>query len=115
LKSLAESKAGVAKKIADFYADPRFAAMEAKDRRGIPGTDQVEFWTRRQVDARLDAAPGKAERIAILQQDADRTRAIEARINAIRENESGLIIDALKAEYTRLDAEFRLAKEKDGR
>ena len=117
LKALAESRAKVARTIADFYADPRLAAQEGKSPlQGLPGGDQVESWMRRVVDARLDATPGRDERIAILSEDLERTRAIEARIKAIVENTPGLAkIDSLKAEYYRIDAEYRLAKEKAGR
>jgi hypothetical protein len=117
LAKLSEAKAAVARKIADFFADPRLVAMETKgDGRGIPGTDQVEFWTRRVVDAKLDAALNIDGRIAVLQEDFDRTKAIEARLKAISEAEPGMVkLDSLKAEYYRLDAEYRLAKEKGGR
>jgi hypothetical protein len=117
LKGLAESKAAVARKIADFFADPRLAAMDVKgDGRGVPGTDQVELWTRRVVDARLDAASDHDQRIAILTEDFERTKAIEARIKAIADDVPGFAkLDSFKAEYYRLDAEYRLAKEKVGR
>jgi uncharacterized small protein (DUF1192 family) len=117
LKELAEAKAAVARKIADFFADPRLAELEVKGiSRGIPGADQVEVWTRRVVDSRLDAAPNLDARVAILQDDVDRTKAIEARLKAIAQDEPGMAkLDALKAEYYRLDAEYRLAKEKGGR
>ena len=114
---LAEAKAGVARKIADFFADPRLASLETKgESRGVPGTDQVELWTRRSVDARLDAAPGRDERVAVLVEDVERTKAIEARINALADNTPGFgKLDAMKAEYNRLDAEYRLARERNGR
>jgi hypothetical protein len=117
LKDLANAKAAVARKIADFFADPRLAAMDVKgDGRGIPGTDQVELWTRRVVDAKLDAAPDRDQRIAILTEDVERTKAIEARLKAIADDVPGFAkLDSFKAEYYRLDAEYRLAKEKAGR
>jgi hypothetical protein len=117
MKTLAETKAALARKIADFFADPRLAAVEKNgEERGIPGTDNVEAWTRRYIDARLDAASGKDDRIKILQEDVDRTRAIEARIKALADDAPGFgKLDALKAEYYRVDAEYRLAREKDGR
>lgn len=116
LKTLAEARASVARKIADFFADPRLAALEVRgEGRGVPGTDQVEVWTRRVVDAKLDAAPGRDERVAILQQDVERTKAIEARIKALADDAPGFAkLDSFKAEYYRLDAEYRLAKEKAG-
>ena len=84
--------------------------------RGVPGADQVELWTRRAVEARLDAAPGREERVAILLEDVERTKAIEARIKAIADDLPGFSkLDSLKAEYYRLDAESRLAREKAGR
>jgi hypothetical protein len=117
LKNLAVARAAVARKVADFFADPRLAAMDAKgENRAMPGADQVEVWTRRVVEARLDAATNRDERVAILTQDLERTRAIETRLKAIAEDEPGLAkLDALKGEYYRLDAEYRLASEKDGR
>ena len=117
LKKLAVARAGVARNIADFFADPRLAAMESKgESRGVPGADQVEIWMRRSVDARLDAATGRDERVAVLSEDLERTRAIEARIKAIADVTPGLgKIDALKAEFHRLDAEYRLAREKAGK
>jgi hypothetical protein len=117
LKELSEAKATVARKVADFFADPRLVELvEAMGvARGIPGADQVEFWNRRVVDAKLDAALNLEGRIAILQEDVDRTKAIEARLKAIAEAEPGMVkLDSLKAEYYRLDAEYRLAKEKAG-
>jgi hypothetical protein len=116
LKELAEARAKVARTIADFYADPRLAAQDNKGPLpGLPAADSVELWMRRNVDARLDSAPGRDDRIAILAEDVERTKAIEARIKAIVENTPGLAkIDTFKAEYYRLDAEYRLAKEKAG-
>jgi hypothetical protein len=116
LKELAEAKAKVARSIAEFYADPRLAAQDAKGPLpGLPAVDSVEFWMRRSVDASLDAATSRDDRIAILTQDLERTKAIEARLKAIVENTPGLAkIDTFKAEYYRLDAEYRLAKEKAG-
>jgi len=117
LKKLAEARAAVARKIADFFADPRLAALDGKaEGRGIPGADQVEIWTRRVVDARLDAATDRDQRIAILTEDLERTKAIETRLKAIADEVPGFTkLDSIKAEYYRLDAEFRLAKEKAGR
>ena len=117
LRKLATARAEVGKKIADYYADPRLAAQEVRgEARGIPGAEQVELWTRRAVDARLDASPGRDDRIAILAEDFERTKAIEARIKALADNTPGFVkLDAFKAEYHRLDAEYRLAKEKAGR
>jgi hypothetical protein len=116
IAALAEAKAVVARKIADFFADPRLVELEGKGIiRGIPGADQVEIWTRRVVDAKLDAALNVEARIAILQEDLGRTKAIEARLKAIADAEPGMAkLDSLKAEYYRLDAEYRLAKEKAG-
>ena len=74
------------------------------------------MWTRRGVDARLDAATNRDDRVAILQEDVERTRAIEARIKAIADQVPGFArIDAFKAEYYKVDAEYRLAREKAGR
>lgn len=116
MKKLAEAKAAAAKKIADFFADPRLASFDIKEGRGVPGADQLEIWTRRAFDARLEAATGRDDRIAILNEDVERTRAIEARLRSLAEGESGFArLDLFKAEYFRLDAEYRLAKEKDGR
>ena len=117
LKAMAEARAKLARTIADYYADPRLATQDAKGLvPGLPGAEPVEFWMRRSVDARLDATPGRDERVAILAEELERTRAIEARIKAIMENTPGLAkIDSFKAEYYRIDAEYRLAREKAGR
>jgi hypothetical protein len=117
LKALAESRAKVARQIADFYADPRLAALDGKvDSRGIPGMDAVEVWTRKFVEARLDASTGPDDRISILLEDLERTKAIEARLKALAENTPGFSkLDTIKAEFHRLDAEYRLAKEKAGK
>ena len=116
LKVLAEARAKLARTIADYYADPRLAVQDVKGVvQGLPGSDQVEFWVRRSVDARLDAAPGRDGRVAILAEELERTKAIEARIKAIVENTPGLAkLDSFKAEYYRVDAEYRLAREKAG-
>ena len=118
LRKLAEAKAEIGKKIADFLADFRLAPGAGF----IQGhglnmlNEQVEDWNRRVVDARLDAASGKDERVVILTDDVRRSKAIEARIKQLADQEGGPAkIDGFKAEFYRLDAEYRLAKEKAGR
>ena len=117
LITLAQARAGVARKIADFYVDRRLGPPDRKsDLESIPGSEQVEFWTRKYVDAKLETANGAEERIAILTEDFDRTKAIEARIRELVENDPAFAkLDAFKAEFYRLDAECRLTKEKLGR
>jgi hypothetical protein len=117
IKALAGQKAAVSRKIADFYADPRLAGLDPKgDSPSLAGMEQVEVWMRRSVDARLEAAGNQDERLAILQEDLERTRAIESRIKAVAEGTPGMAkIDSFKAEYYRLDSEQRLAREKLGR
>jgi hypothetical protein len=117
LRQLAESKAQVAKKIADFYADIRLAPQGGRpEREGIPGGDQVEIWMRRFVDSRLEAAARAQDRIAILTEDLDRLKAISARLKELAEASPEFVkLDALKAEFALLDAEYRLTKEKLGR
>jgi hypothetical protein len=114
LKALAEAKAAVARKIVEFYADARLAPPANRlEAQGVPVFDQVEIWSRRLLDSRLDATPVKAERVAILGEEVDRTKAIEARIKELAERESGFgKLDGFKAEFNRLDAEYRLLKEK---
>jgi hypothetical protein len=116
LKALAERKASVARKIADFFADPRLAEAGRNDVLSNPASEQLELWMRRSIDARHDASPGRNERLAILAEEVERTKAIEARIKTLIENERGPAkLDAFKAEFYRLDAEYRLAKEKAGK
>jgi len=117
LRALADSKARVAKKIADFYADLRLAPQGGRpEREVIVGGEQVEAWMRRFVDARLDAVSRPEERIAILSEDLERIRAIEARLKELADASPEFAkLDMLKAEFYRLDAEYRLAKEKAGR
>ncbi len=117
LKSLAEARANVARKVADYYADRRLAPPAGgPEQQVIAAGEQVELWTRRNVDARLDAATGRDERVAILAEDLQRTRAIEARLKELAEGDPAFSkIDAFKAEFYRLDAEYRLEREKAGR
>jgi hypothetical protein len=114
LKKLAEAKVIVTRKIVDFYADVRLGPPGNRlEAQGIPSLDPVETWTRRLVDARLEGSNDRDERIKILDEEVSRTRAIEARLKELVERgpEFGKI-DSLKAEFHRLDAEYRLLKEK---
>jgi hypothetical protein len=124
LKELAAEKARIAKQVADFYEDIRLAPDGGRPPAPLPGQDAVETWTRLAVDARLDASASKQERIAILTEDLERTKAIEARLKDMADAEAVarvaalnrlVRIDAMKARYFRLDAEYRLEKEKAGR
>jgi hypothetical protein len=114
LRKLAEAKVVVTRKIVDFYADVRLAPPGNRlEAQVIPGLDPVETWTRRLVDARLEASNDRDERIKILDEEVARTRAIEARLKELVERGPGLgKIDSLKAEFHRLDADYRLLKEK---
>ena len=96
------------------------SGRDRKSERGtVPGirTDQVEFWTRRVVDARLEAATDRDQRIAILAEDFERTKAIEARMKESPTTTPWRSSSSIrfKAEFYRLDAEYRLAKEKGSR
>ncbi len=79
------------------------------------GYEPIELWSRRLVDARLDGAATADERIAVLNAEVERIAKFSTEISGIARNEPEWRVVADRTEFYRLDAEYRLAKEKAGR
>lgn len=128
LRALALAKVAMAKKIADFYAEPRSVLVDrqlnAPGRPTLPDEvrasiqlqDEIEVWAKKTVDAKIEVSASRDERIAILAEDLNRTRANEKRLKDLAENMAEFTkLVVFKAEFYRLEAEYRLAMEKNGR
>jgi predicted lipoprotein len=112
LRKLADAKVAIALKVFDFFSDMRLGPPTRRSD-PLPGMEQAEYWASQLVEARLDAATDKKGRVAILTEEVERTKAVEARIRELAEKVEGYSkIEAMIAEYNRLDAEYRLLKEK---
>jgi hypothetical protein len=117
-KSLSRVKVKVAREILAQYREYLVAPPGEK---GVPAmlevAEQIQSWSRQLVDARLDAAADKAERLTILGEEVASAREFEKVVKElVGGGAAGLDqLSARKAEFARLDAEVRLAREKAGR
>ena len=72
----------------------------------------VNHWQRKWIDARLDSAEGKEQRLAILAESVAAIKDEEARVQKM--HQAGLQtvtqLDVATAKFDRVDAELRLAK-----
>jgi len=118
LKALAQAKVKLAREILAQY---RAYLVAPPGEKGIPATldvaEQIRSWTRQLADARLEAAETKAERLAIL---AEEVASAKEFLTLVKELVGGGAagmdkISYRKADYARLEAEVRLAREKAGR
>lgn len=115
LKALAQAKVKVAREILAQYREYLLAPPGEK---GVPGSlevaEQIRSWSRQLADARLEAAEDHAERLKILGEEvasaAEFAKLIKELVGV---NATGMDkMSASKAEFSRLEAEVRLAREK---
>jgi hypothetical protein len=121
LKDLADARAKVCEKMLDFYRESLKAPPAPKDSEKNPaqryaeGYEPIQLWSKRLVDARLDGAADQAARLKILTEEVDRIKKYEEDIRALVPGDPTWQIAVNQTDYYRLEAEFRLAKEKAGR
>ncbi len=119
LKELAEARAKVCQRMVDYY---REALLNAPPKPNRDPDDlyessyqPIEIWSRRLVEAKLDAAAGPEERIAVLAAELGRLKKIDGEIRPVADQNPSLKILADQLEFIRLEVEFRHAKEMAGR
>jgi hypothetical protein len=121
LRELAEARAKVCERMLDFYREslkapvPRGGVAQEPQERYAAGYEPIELWSRRLVDAKLDAAKGPGDRVAILAAEVERIKKFAADVKGVAAAEPEWKIVADKVEFYLLDAEYRLEKEKAGR
>jgi hypothetical protein len=118
LKALAQAKIKLAQEILAQYREYLVAPPGEK---GIPAplevAEQIQSWARQLADARLEAAEDHAKRLTILGEEVASAREFEKLVKElVGGNAAGLDrMSARKAEFARLEAEVRLAREKASR
>jgi hypothetical protein len=118
LKELAEARATVCRRMVDYYRESLKGPPKPNrdpDDWYAASYEPIELWTRRLVEARLDAAAGPDERIAILASEVERIDKFSGEIRAIADANPSLKVIADQVDFGRLEIEFRLTKEKAGR
>ncbi len=84
----------------------RFQALQLADPQSLCQ------WSRRWLDARLDLARGKDERLTAYREHLDRMRTVERMAKSYYMTGQGRMSDATGAEYCRIQAEIWLAQAK---
>jgi hypothetical protein len=118
LKVLAQAKVKLAREILAQYREYLVAPPGEK---GVPSSlevaEQIQSWARQLADARLEAAENHAQRLTILGEEVASAKEFEKLVkDLVGGNAAGLDkMSARKAEYARLEAEVRLAREKASR
>jgi RNA polymerase sigma factor (sigma-70 family) len=79
---------------------------------GRDGAESLLLWSPHLLEAELDVAANKAERLAALQAYVDRMKEYEKLTQRMFEAGHAVSTDLSKAKFLRLEAELRLAKEK---
>ena len=116
VRALSRSKVKVAEQILAQYREYLIAPP---GERGLPAplevAQEIQGWTHKVFEARLEAADA-AERLNILAEEVKATLQFEEQVKAlVGGNPTGLDrMAASKAEFVRLEAETRLAREKAG-
>jgi hypothetical protein len=118
LKVLAEAKVKLAREILAQYREYLVAPPGEK---GVPAplevAEQIQSWARQLADTRLEAAEGHAHRLVILGEEVASAKEFEKLVkDLVGGNAAGMDrMSARKAEFARLEAEVRLAREKASR
>ncbi|WP_435010687.1 hypothetical protein P12x_001966 [Tundrisphaera lichenicola] len=118
VKELAKARVKVAQEILKQYREYLLAPAGEK---GIPAplvvAEEIQGWTRKVFEARLEAASDAAERLGILAEEVKAAVDFEDQVKAlVGGNPTGLDrMSVSKAEFIRLEAESRLAREKAGK
>ena len=121
LKSLADARAKVCEKMLDYYREslnappaPGDVARSDSDRYAA-GYEPLQLWSSRLLDARLDGSANLDGRIKVLTDEVARIKKFEGDIQAMAQGDRGWRLVANRVEFYRLEAEYRLAKEKSSR
>jgi hypothetical protein len=121
LKDLAESRAKVCERMLDYYRESLKAPPAPGDPVSSPaeryaaGYEPIQLWSSRLVEARLDAALDLDARVAILASEVERINKFATELKEIAKNEPEWRVVSDRVEFYRLEAEYRLVKEKGGR
>jgi hypothetical protein len=121
LKELAEARAKVCERMLDYYRESLKAppapgnAVQSPGDRYAAGYEPIELWSRRLIDAKIDAAADLDARIVILASEVERINKFASELKEIAKNEPEWKVVSDRVEFYRLEAEYRLAKEKGGR
>ena len=115
---MAEARVKVCERMLDYYRESMKAPPAPGDPVQVPadryaaGYEPIQLWSRRLVDAKLDAAADLEGRLGILAAEVDRIKTFEVGVKEMAKNEPEWKVVADRIEFYRLEAEFRLAKEK---
>ena len=91
-------------------AEDVLKTVKALRNAGLSTDADVAGWTQKWLDARLDSAATKQERIAILKDGVQLAKEQEQLVDSRRESGRATPLDASAARYATLDADIRLAK-----
>jgi hypothetical protein len=78
----------------------------------LAGTDTLCLWSRRWLDAQVDLAKAKDERLPAYREHLERMRVVERMAKAYAATGQGRAADATAAEYSRIQAELLLVQAK---
>ncbi len=120
LKDLADQRVKVCERMLDYYRESQKAPPAPGDQlsdsaRYAAGYEPIQLWSDRLLDARLDGSADRKGRIKVLAAEVDRLKKLEAEILAVAANQAEWVIAARRIEFYRLQAEFRLARERSSR
>jgi hypothetical protein len=117
-RQLAEARAKVCLRMVEYYRDALKAPPKPNrdpDDWFAASYEPIETWSRRLLDARLDASAGPDERITLLAAEVERIDKFAGELRVIAEGNPSMKIIADQVDFLRLEVEFRLAKEKAAR
>jgi len=119
-RAISREKAAICRRMVDYYRESIKAPPRNVDPLGPAGRyaadyEPIELWSRRLADAGLEAAADAGERAAILQGEVDRIGKFSGEIAEMGRDSPEWKVVADRVGYYRLDAEYRLAREKAGK
>ena len=117
-RELASARAKLCERMVDYYREAQKNPPKPNNQDAdayLATYEPIELWSRRLADARLEAAKAPEERVAILAGEVERLKKIAGDLRELAQTAQTIRVLADTMTFHQLDAESRLAREKDGR
>jgi hypothetical protein len=120
LKTLADARVKICDKMLDYYRESLKGPPAPGDplnpaQRYAAGYEPIQVWSKRRVDAQLDGAADHEGRVKVLSDEVDRIQKFAGELRSIAQGQPEWQVVSDTAEFYRLEAEYRLSKEKASR